>query len=501
MSSSDKPYSARKRISHNIHKHTAHTGSINRRIRFCTNARNTVYDVFRCRGWKDCSPISSNTTDDTSVSASSASSSIIFSSTASLNNSNISNSGSSSNSSSNSFDINMNSEWDIIWADREWMREIFDSIHLQTYQKVNHFRNHNELTRKDLMAKNIKRMKRKLMKSGKISKANEFNFIPQTYCLPLEYAIFVEEFKKQQKQITSPNSSISSNSSIRWIMKPVGKCQGKGIFLFNRLSDIKDWKKSMNHYNINDEQSSVIIPESYIVQKYISNPLLIGYKKFDLRIYVLVTNYSPMTVYIYRSGFARFSISKYCNSISNLDNSFMHLTNAAIQKNADEYCRENDLKWNLRSLKLYFVNKFGEKKCNQMFEHMQKVIIQSLLSVQHLIINDKHCFELYGYDIMIDDSLKVWLIEVNAAPSLSSSSDEDYLLKFALINDCMDIVMEQKSDQNILQSGGFDMCYKQQCVEYHQRCCITSYLGCENPSLAKYKPIVDKFKKRKNVNK
>jgi tubulin polyglutamylase TTLL9 len=47
---------------------------------------------------------------------------------------------------------------------------------------------------------------------------------------------------------------------------------------------------------------------------------------------------------------------------------------------------------------------------------------------------------MYGYDILIDDELKPWLIEVNASPSLTANTREDYDLKYKLLNDVLDII-------------------------------------------------------------
>jgi len=80
---------------------------------------------------------------------------------------------------------------------------------------INHFPNHYELTRKDLMVKNIKRYRRDLEKEANpIAEKDENGVYPVTFMLPADYNLFVEEFRK------NPNST--------WIMKPCGK--GKSLF-------------------------------------------------------------------------------------------------------------------------------------------------------------------------------------------------------------------------------------------------------------------------------
>lgn len=70
--------------------------------------------------------------------------------------------------------------------------------------------------------------------------------------------------------------------------------------------------------------------EAYVISRYVDKPLLVGQKKFDLRIYVLVTNYRPLKVWLSTLGFARFCNAKYSNDVSEIDNLMMHLTNVAI---------------------------------------------------------------------------------------------------------------------------------------------------------------------------
>ena len=141
-------------------------------------------------------------------------------------------------------------------------------------------------------------------------RCNEFfNIAPETFLLPKEYINFIQVFQDKAEVYKEQNF---------WIMKPVGKSRGRGIFLVNDLTQ-------------------VAYSEQMIVQQYVLRPLLLDGHKFDLRLYVLVTQFQPkLEAFIYKEGFARMSTVPYTLNPSDIGNRFIHLTNTSIQKHSKD---------------------------------------------------------------------------------------------------------------------------------------------------------------------
>jgi len=318
-------------------------------------------------------------------------------------------------------------DWNIYWASVGTVRKIFSletGYRLREDQIINHYPNHYEITRKDLMVKNIKRYRKVLERSGDpLGQRGPDGFyihldiVPSTYALPQDYSLFEEEFKR--------------NPRSKWIMKPTNRAQGVGIFIINKLNQVKKWANS--RWGTKEEP--------YIISRYIDRPLLVGGKKFDLRIYVLVTSYRPLRVWEFTQGFARFTNVKYSTDRDQMNNVEIHLTNVAIQKHGEDYNNKHGNKWNLNNLRTWLTGNFGHERAHDCLRKIRGIEVHSLLAVQQNIINDKHCFELYGYDIIIDSDLKPWLIEVNASPSLSATTKSDRIMKKKLINDTFAVVV------------------------------------------------------------
>eukprot|EP00758_Cryptobia_borreli_P009612 Tbor_TRINITY_DN5494_c0_g4::TRINITY_DN5494_c0_g4_i3::g.24868::m.24868/K16603/TTLL9; tubulin polyglutamylase TTLL9 len=101
------------------------------------------------------------------------------------------------------------------------------------------------------------------------------------------------------------------------------------------------------------------------------------------------------------------------------------------------------------------------------------------------MMSDKHCTELYGYDVMLDNDLKPILIETNASPSLTAETPADYHLKFNMLEDFFNVIdLEKRRSGEEVRVGGFDLIWKNGPIEgsYNDTngTCVQSYLGCMN---------------------
>lgn len=200
-----------------------------------------------------------------------------------------------------------------------------------------------------------------------------------------------------------------------------------------------------------------------VVQRYLAHPLLLDGYKFDLRLYVLVTSFSPLEAFIYREGFARLSTHRYTSDAVGLNNLFIHLTNSSVQRlNMEGATQDNPLRaaaetneaggtkaslaylWRRLSLAGVAVSELWENIC--------EVVVKSLLCCEPAIPHEPNAFELFGYDLIIDKDLRPWLLEVNASPQMNRDSQLDCQLKEALIRDTVALVSPCRFNRSALLS-------------------------------------------------
>lgn len=235
--------------------------------------------------------------------------------------------------------------------------------------------------------------------------SEEFSFVPREFLYPEEKGEL--------------NKFLKNNPDQWMIAKPSRGCGGEGIFLFK------------------NKFQSPILNNEFVVQKYISKPLLIENKKFDLRLYVLIKNLYPLEAYFCNEGLVRFCTEDYNEPTDeNIDKLFMHLTNFTLNKenenyvNPLEYGEEN--KGTKRLLSQFFEQLGNEENINTDYvkEQMVSTIRKTVVSLvpylkafgKKMIRNDIEnikCFQIIGIDIMLDEDCNAWLMEINANPSMN----------------------------------------------------------------------------------
>ncbi|XP_052648023.1 tubulin monoglutamylase TTLL4 isoform X2 [Harpia harpyja] len=283
---------------------------------------------------------------------------------------------------------------------------------IREHQKLNHFPGSFQIGRKDRLWRNLLKMQARCGKK-------EFNFFPQSFILPQDIKLLRKAWEE-------------GASHQKWIVKPPASARGIGIQVIHKWSQLPKRRP-------------------LLVQRYLHKPYLIGGKKFDLRIYVYVTCYDPLRVYLFKDGLVRFASCKYSSSMKSLSNKFVHLTNYSVNKKNTEYKSNSDEtacqghKWALKALWSYLTQKGVNSEA--IWEKIKDIVIKTIIAsepyvnslVKMYVRRPYCCHELFGFDIMLDENLKPWILEVNISPSLHSNSPLDVSIKGQMIRDLLNL--------------------------------------------------------------
>lgn len=235
-----------------------------------------------------------------------------------------------------------------------------------------------------------------------------------------------------------------------WIIKPGHSSRGRGIKCMSNLLDIMKYCLKRKH--------------ATIVQKYVETPMLLSAKKFDIRMWICVTDWNPLTLWAFDPCYLRICVQDH--TLSDLEDVYKHLCNRCVQVKSGQYVgteaeaaaagggskdgkkeaskskkgndddsesedddEEGDVgvhMWDSQQFKEFLDQKYGAEK--QVWETnlrpaMWKIAVQTMHAVQDVVKHRKNSFEWFGFDFLIDESLQPWLLEVNISPDMSLATD------------------------------------------------------------------------------
>jgi len=302
-------------------------------------------------------------------------------------------------------------------------------------QLINHYPNPYCITEKFNLTKTLRNLQ-------------DFNFskdfYPKTYLLNFENKD--EDIDIFEKDIDIFLDDFKIDKGM-WIVKPSNLRRGEEIKIYDNLEDITEFIEK-NHIKSKSKE--------FIIQKYISNPLLYKGRKFDVRIHCLID--TDFNLYINHLAFIRLTSQEYTPILSGNwnEDKFIHITNHAIQKYSKDYNKYEE-----SNMKVF--NSLEFKELYDKFIPIWSSIIKNIVAGSKKEIKAKTAgveyglnrefYELLGFDFLIDENMKTWLLEINMNPGIFCNNKEiDYQMNF-LVNDMFKIVVDKS--YNITDNSWF----------------------------------------------
>lgn len=402
---------------------------------------------------------------------------------------------------------------------------------LKCFQRLNHFPNMHLICRKMLFFSRCMKLQQRF--------PTYYTFFPKSFSLKTDGKLLDDYFRSLRGKTKT------------FVMKPNTGCQGKGILLTRNPIKVAKTLKD----------------QDYIVQLYVHRPLLIESKKFDMRVYVLMTfgdyaqsaayvasstvgangavidesdqrfwrnaqGFGGLRLFIHDEGLVRICSEPYCKpNAENLKDVYRHLTNYALNKDNENYefaggeeasgdssdddgsggvdlTDEGDgtegFSGNKRDFRFLerFVNeeipKVAERRraattgdagkgddddtttpppdhsplltpWEELQRKIDRAVVLTALSAIHEVrqsfhasgamsgprIDSRNCFELMGFDILVNEAGNVFVLEVNHSPSLCCDTALDVRVKKNVLKETLRIASEGVPDIRRCGDGGY----------------------------------------------
>ncbi|KAK3604610.1 hypothetical protein CHS0354_027463 [Potamilus streckersoni] len=192
---------------------------------------------------------------------------------------------------------------------------------------------------------------------------------------------------------------------VAWIAKSSAGAKGDGIKISTDVNDLVTYVDNN--------------PYAFVIQRYIERPFLLqGNRKFDIRCWVLLDY--KYDIYLLKEGVLRTASDEY--KPDNYSAVTSHLTNHALQKELSKhfglYEEGNEMFY--EEFNRYLQDTVGVTMETTILPQVRDIIKKCFHVVKERIKTNGIgyiSFQLFGFDFMLDEDLKVWLLEINGAPA------------------------------------------------------------------------------------
>eukprot|EP00667_Euglena_gracilis_P017731 EG_transcript_18720 len=246
---------------------------------------------------------------------------------------------------------------------------------------------------------------------------------PATYCLYLR--------PQCQAFFASPKPGV-------WIVKQTHTSNGFGVRIVDDAEQLREEFGGCTAHNYSHV--------GYVVQRYIPNPLLLQSRKSEVRAYWLIACTAPWIV-LYHRGTVRLNSEPF--AWHSFGNRWMHVTNVAQQKSHPRFAEpgfQEGLKWSYDDLDEYlaqeriapagWVANVLEPTMKRYLRHVFRLARPALRSVPGT-------FGLFAADFLIDDTLRVFITEVQNGPDLTvQGGGPKATVVRAMLREAVAVVME-----------------------------------------------------------